>query len=72
MSLSSCLLQVQLGTLSPSKRGKLEELITQYPDVLTQKLGLTHLVDYEIQLLETTTVRLTPYRLAPPKMLYLR
>jgi hypothetical protein len=46
--------------------------INQYPDVLTEKLGLTHLTEYEIQLLENTSVRLAPYRLDPPKMQSLR
>jgi hypothetical protein len=40
--------------------------------VLTEKLGLTHLMKYEIQLIENTTVRSAPYRLATPKMQYLR
>jgi len=71
MSLSSLLPHIQSGKLSPSQRGELELLITQYPNVLTEKLSVTHLVEYEIQLLETTAVRLAPYRLAPSKMQYL-
>jgi len=46
----------------PSQRGKLEQLITQYPDVLTEKSGLTHLVEYQIKLLENIPVRLAQYR----------
>ena len=38
--------------------------------MLNEKLGLTHLMEYEIQLLDSTPVRLAPYRLAPPKMQY--
>jgi len=71
MSLSSWLTQVQWGKLSPTERGKLEQLITQYPNVLTENLSLTNLVECEIQMLETTAVRLAPYRLAPPKLHYL-
>jgi hypothetical protein len=61
-----------MGKLSSSQQGKLEQLISQYPDVLNEELGLTHLMEYEIQLLDNTPVRLAPYRLAPPKMQYLR
>ena len=43
-------------------------LINQYPDVL----GFTHIMKYEIQLLDYTPVRLIPYRLSPPEMQYLR
>jgi hypothetical protein len=68
MFLSSRLPQVQSGKISHSHRGKLERLINQYPDVLNEKLGLTHLMEYEIQLLKYAPVRLAPYRLAPPKM----
>jgi hypothetical protein len=61
-----------MGKLSPSQQRRLELLISQYPDVLNEKLGLTHLLENEIQLLDSTPVRLAPYRLAPPKMQYLR
>jgi hypothetical protein len=50
----------------------LEHLIHRYPDVLTARLGLTNLLEYDIQLLDKTPVRLAPYRLSPPKMQYLR
>jgi len=36
------------------------------------KLGLTHLMEYEIHLIENTKVRLPPYMLSPPRMQYLR
>ena len=64
--------QVQTGKLSAGQRASLESLISQYPDVLSEKLRLTHLLDYEIQLTDTKPVRLSPYRLSPPKMQYLR
>jgi hypothetical protein len=44
----------------------------QVSGLLNQKLGLTHVIEYDIQLLDNTPVRLAPYRLAPPKMQYLR
>jgi hypothetical protein len=47
-------------------------LISQYPDVLNDELGLTHLTEYEIQLLDNTPARLALHRLALPKMQYLR
>jgi len=61
-----------MGRVSSGKEEKLEWLINQYPDVLNEKLGLTHIMEYEIQLLDYTPVRLTPYRLSPPKMQYFR
>ena len=64
--------QVQTGKLSAGQRARLESLIRQYPDALSEKLGLTHLLDYDIQLTDTKPVRLSPYRLSPPKMQYLR
>ena len=64
--------QVQTGKFSSGQRGRLEGLIKQYPGVLSDKLGLTHLMEYEIQLIDNTPVRLPPYRLSPPKMQYLR
>jgi hypothetical protein len=38
-----------LVKLSFSQQKKLEDLISKYPDVLNQKLGLTHLMEYNIQ-----------------------
>ena len=70
--LSTRLPHIQGGKLSKCQREKLEQLIHQYPDVLTAKLGLTNILEYEIQLLDQTPVRLAPYRLSPPKMQYLR
>jgi len=70
--LSPRLPQVQAGMISSSQRGKHEALISQYPDVLNEKLGLTRLMECEIQLLDRTPVRSAPYTLAPPKMQYLR
>jgi hypothetical protein len=63
---------VECGNLTVSQEGQLRALVQQYPDVLTPKLGLTHVLEYEIQLLDRTPVRLAPYRLAPPKMQHLR
>jgi hypothetical protein len=42
------------------QRGKIDKLIHRYPDVLTAKLGLTHVLEYEIQLLDKAPVRLAP------------
>jgi hypothetical protein len=61
-----------MGKLSPSPQKNVEHLLNQYPDVLNRKLGLTHLLEYEVQLLDKTPVSLAPYRLALPKMQYLR
>jgi hypothetical protein len=47
-------------------------VIENFPDVLTPKLGLTHLLEYDIQLADPTPVKLSPYRLMPRKMAVLR
>ena len=39
MSLSSLALQVRMGKHSPAQEGKLEKLISQYPDVLNEELS---------------------------------
>lgn len=57
-----------LGHLSHSEKRAIQELYEIFPEVLTPKLGLTHLIKYEIQLTDPTVVTLHPYRLAPPKM----
>jgi hypothetical protein len=64
LTLSSQARQVQMGKVSPFQQRKLEQLIGQYPDVLREELGLTHLMEYDIQLLDKTPVSLAPYRLA--------
>jgi hypothetical protein len=56
--------EFRCGNLNIQQRAKLEGIIKQYPDVLTDRLGLTHLLEYDIQLLDRTSVRLAPYRLA--------
>ena len=68
LSLSTRFPQVQRGKLSSGQRARLESLFKQYPEVLSDKLGLTRLMRNEIQLTEKTPVRLPPYRLSPPKM----
>ena len=62
----------QCGDLSNIQKRKLEKVLSRYPDVLTAKLGLTDVLEYEIQVLDNTPVRLSPYRLSPPKMQFLR
>jgi hypothetical protein len=64
--------QIKCGKLNSQQRMKLETLVQKYPDVLTARLGCTHLGEYEIQLLDKTPVRLPPYRLAPPKMQFFK
>jgi hypothetical protein len=64
--------QVRCGELTAKQRKLLENIIQEYQDVLTDHLGSTHLLEYDIQVLDDTPVRLAPYRLAPPKMKFLR
>jgi hypothetical protein len=68
LSLSRC----HVGHLSREQCAQIQEVIVRYPDVLTSRLGLTRLLQYEIILKDTRPVKLPPYRLAPPKMKFLR
>ena len=43
-------------------------LVSQFPDVFTSKMGLTHLLEYEISLKDTQQVRLPPYCPSTPKV----
>jgi hypothetical protein len=61
-----------LDHLTHTQRARLKKVLCRFPDVLTRKLELTHLVEYEIHLKDGTPVRSSPYRLAPPTMEYLR
>ena len=71
-ALTDKLSNVMCGKLNVSQKHRLDTLIQGYPDVLTSKLGLTILLEYEIQLVDNKPVRLAPSRLATPKMQYLR
>lgn len=57
-----------LDHLPPEIRARLVTLLSKYADVLTTKMGLTQLIEYEIQLTDHTPVKSSPDRLAPPKM----
>jgi hypothetical protein len=52
--------------LPPYCKQALIELVEEYSDVLTSKLGLTHLIEYTISIKDSKPVRLAPYRLSPP------
>jgi hypothetical protein len=57
-----------LSHLTPLLSELLLQVINQFTDVLTPKLGLTTLLEYDIELLDLSPVKLAPYRLVPPKM----
>lgn len=48
------------------------EVLRQFPDVLTERLGVTDRIKYKILLSDPIPVRQAPYRLSPPKMKQLR
>jgi hypothetical protein len=66
------LIWCQLGKLSEEQGAQIHSVVVRYADVLTSQLGLTHLLEWEIQLKGTRPVKLSPYQLAPPKMAFLR
>jgi hypothetical protein len=49
VSLSFRFPRIQCCKLVPGQKFKLEQLIGQYSDVLTERLGMTHLLEYDIQ-----------------------
>jgi hypothetical protein len=54
-----------LSHLARTDPDRISAVIEDFPDVLTPKLGLTHLLEYDIQLADSTPVKLSPYRLMP-------
>jgi hypothetical protein len=52
--------QVRCGDLSARQRKLLEEILQNYQDVLTDHLGSTNLLEYDIQVLDHTPVSLAP------------
>lgn len=70
-----CVLDKKINHVShlPVKEGKLvQDLIDKFPDVITAKLGLTDLLEYDIKLKDNTAVKLHPYKLNPIKMEQMR
>lgn len=61
-----------LTHLNESQCSDISKLCDQFPKVLTSKLGLTDLLEYQIKLIDKEYVKSHPYRLAPPKMELLR
>ena len=56
-------LRVQLGEeLNDDQRHQLQRLLAEYPDVLSDQPGCTHLIQHSIKLNDTTPVYQTSYR----------
>jgi hypothetical protein len=64
------LLECQLGNLSDEQRKDMQDFVSQYADILTSRLGITHLLENTIQLKDVRPVKLPPKSLAPPKMFF--
>jgi hypothetical protein len=61
-----------LSHLAPPLVVSVLQVIEEFPDVLMPRLGLTTLLEYDIELLDNVPVKIPPYRLMPPKMEALR
>lgn len=61
-----------LSHLPTEQAEHIRKICSRFPEVLTAKLGVTHLLEYEIRLNDSRPVRSHPYKLAPPKMKILR
>jgi hypothetical protein len=46
-----------LSHLPDGQRQRLQQVIASFPEVLTDKLGVTHLLEYHIQLKDNKPVR---------------
>ena len=64
--------QPELSHVSENQANVIRDLIRQFPEVFTTKLGFTNVLQYQIQLNDTTPVKFPPYRLSPPKMQIMR
>jgi hypothetical protein len=60
-----------LSHLSEVQIGAISQLLEDFSQVFTSKLGLTSRLEYDTQLTDTLLVRSSPYRLSPPKMNFL-
>lgn len=63
---------MDLSHLSYFDRSSLEKLISKHADVLTEKIGSTDLIKYDIKLTSNKVVRSQPYSMNPIKLEYLR
>lgn len=64
--------QVRMDHLRPEEADLLRKLLDRYPDLFSERLGVTSLLQYKILLSDDIPVRHAPYRLSPPKMNILR
>jgi hypothetical protein len=51
----------ELIHLAGEQRRRMEEVVDRFPDVLTNRLGLTHLLEYHIRLKDDKPVKSSPY-----------
>lgn len=61
-----------LSHISGEQRRRMEDIVARFPDVLTNRLGLIHLLEFHIWLKDDKPVKSSPYGLGPPKMTLLR
>lgn len=57
-----------IGTnLDSNQKYQIQQLIAQFPDTITKKLGRTDLIEYRINIKPDLQVRCRPYQFSPPK-----
>ena len=61
-----------LDHLSAERSNLVQGIISEFDDVITERLGLTNILEYEIILNDTKPVRLPPFRMNPPRMQILK
>jgi hypothetical protein len=61
-----------LSHLVPPLVNSVSQVIDEFPNVLTPRLGNTTLLEYDIEWFDNVPVKIPPYRLMPPKMEALR
>lgn len=66
------LIDKQLEHVESFMKQGIKDLCEKFPDVLTEELGLTGLLEYRIELTDNNPVKKAPFRLSPPRMKELR
>lgn len=64
--------EFDLDHLAKHEAKEVRAVLDQFPNVLTDRLGVTNKITYKIELTDSIPVKQSPYRLAPPKMKALR
>lgn len=69
---SSCEFRLNENQFTKREISRLQEVVNEFSDVLTTKLGQSRLGEYKINMTDLTPVKRSPYQLSPQKMEIMR